>query len=126
MRQPTIAILGASANRRKYGNRAVRAYVQRGYDVYPIHPNAQTIEGLRVYRTIAEVPNKPLDRISVYLPPEIGAVVLGGIHPDDAREIWLNPGAESDEVLTKAKSLGLPVIVGCSIVDVGVNPHGLD
>ena len=53
---PTIAILGASANRAKFGNKAVRAYRSQGYDVFPVHPSADVIEGLPVFRSVADVP----------------------------------------------------------------------
>jgi predicted CoA-binding protein len=126
MSQPTIAIVGASANRRKYGNRAVRAYARQGYEVYPIHPRAETIEGYRVYRSVRDVPATELDRVSVYLPPELGLKVLEEIAAKPAREVWLNPGADSPEVVARARALGLNVVVGCSIVASGVSPYELD
>jgi uncharacterized protein len=125
MSRPTVAIVGASADRRKFGNRAVRAYAARGYDVYPINPREETIEGHRVYRSLADVPVAELDRVSIYLPPEIGLHVLEEVARKPAREVWLNPGADSPALVARARSLGLPVVVGCSILDIGVNPHRL-
>ena len=75
-RPSTVAILGASADRAKFGNKAVRAYLAQGYQVFPIHPKAQTIEGLQAYRSILEVPADRLDRTSLYLPPQIGLHVI--------------------------------------------------
>ncbi len=75
MSKPTVAILGASTDRRKYGNKAVRAFLQQGYDVYPVNPKAVAIEGVPAYSSLAAVP-VPLDRISVYLPPQIGLTML--------------------------------------------------
>jgi predicted CoA-binding protein len=126
MTRPTIAIVGASADRRKFGNRAVRAYALRGYDVYPIHPRAEQIEGHRVYRSIAELPVTSLDRISIYLPPTIGMQVLDDLASKPAGEVWLNPGAESAELLARARARNLPIVTGCSIVAVCVNPHDLE
>jgi predicted CoA-binding protein len=126
MSKPTIAVVGASADRNKFGNRAVRAYSLRGYEVYPVHPRAETIEGRRVYRSVREVPVDRLDRISVYLPPELGLKALDDIAGKPAGEVWFNPGADSPEVIARARSLGLNVVVGCSIVAVGVNPHDLE
>ena len=67
--RPTVAVLGASANRRKYGNKSVRAHLQQGYEVFPVHPAAGEIEGLKAYPNLASVPVETLDRITVYLPP---------------------------------------------------------
>lgn len=120
---PTIAILGASTDRHKFGNKAVRAYAQQGYDVYPVHPNATEIEGHRAYRSITDIPVAKLDRVSIYLPPEIGLRVLDEVAGKPATEVWFNPGAESPAILRRAKELGLPLITGCSIVAIGVSPE---
>ena len=124
-RPSTVAILGVSADRAKFGNKAVRAYLAQGYQVFPIHPKAQTIEGLQAYRSILEVPADRLDRTSLYLPPQIGLHVIEEIARKPVREVWLNPGAESPALIARARELGLNVIVGCSIVDIGVNPGDL-
>jgi predicted CoA-binding protein len=123
MPRPTIAIIGASANRSKYGNRAVRAYAASGYEVFPVHPHEQTIEGLPAYRSVLDVPAAGLDRISLYVPPDVGLRLLDEIARKGAREVWLNPGAESPELIARAEALGLPLVLACSIVAVGADPH---
>jgi predicted CoA-binding protein len=124
--KPTIAIIGASANRNKYGNRAVRAFLRLGYQVYPVHPTARQIEGLPVYRSILDVPVDRLDRISIYLPPQVGITILDDMARKPAGEVWLNPGAESPELIARARALGLNVVVACSIVGAGGNPYDAD
>lgn len=126
MPRPTIAIIGASPDRAKFGNKAVRAYVSQGYDVYPVNPKGGVIEGLTAYRSLSEVPLESFDRISVYLPPAIGLAALDEIAKKPCGELWLNPGSDSPEVVAKAESLGLNVVQACSIVDVGVSPSTLD
>lgn len=121
---PTIAILGASTDRSKFGNKAVRAFVTRGYDVYPVNPKADEIEGLKAYPSLAAIPaDVKLDRISVYLPPAVGLKVLPEIAARGCGELWLNPGSESDELVAAADAQGLNVIQACSIVDIGMSPH---
>jgi predicted CoA-binding protein len=126
-KKPTVAILGASADRSKYGNKSVRAHLQQGYAVYPINPKGGHIEGLTVYRTLSEVPQeaRPLSRISVYLPPAVGLTVMEEIAAVGCDELWLNPGSDSDDVVAKARALGLEPIIACSIVGVGVHPEAL-
>lgn len=121
--QPTIAIIGASNDRRKFGNKAVRAYLQQGFEVFPINPHEKAIEGLPVFRSVLDVPTAELDRISVYVPPLVGLDLLDDIARKPAREIWLNPGAESPELLAKARQLGLNVIQACSIIAIGSMPE---
>jgi predicted CoA-binding protein len=123
--QPTIAIVGASSNRRKFGNKAVRAYLAKGYQVFPVNLREHFIEGVPTYLTVRDIPVTELDRISVYLPPETVLSVLPDLVHKPAREIWLNPGSDNREVIARAHALGLPVIQGCSILAVGVNPDSL-
>ena len=117
----TVAIIGASSDRQKFGNKAVRAFRQQGYDVYAVNPKEAGIEGLPAFKSIRDVPVRP-QMISVYLPPPVLLKVLPDIAARGCDEFWLNPGTESDEVLAEAERLGLNVIQACSIVGVGVSP----
>jgi hypothetical protein len=119
-----VAVIGASSNRSKFGNRAVRAFRQQGYTVIPINPNEQEVEGLKSYASVLDVPG-PIDMASLYLPPDIGEQVIGEIAQKGIAEVWLNPGAESDELIARAKALNIQPIVACSIVAIGENPYRL-
>jgi predicted CoA-binding protein len=122
--QPTVAILGASTDRSKFGNKAVRAFLQQGYRVFPVNPKAQEIEGLPAFASISDVPVRP-QRVSVYLPPAVLLPLLPEIAAKGCDEFWLNPGSESDEVVAEARRLGLNVIQACSLVGLGVSPASL-
>jgi hypothetical protein len=120
--QPTVAILGASRDRRKYGNKSVRAHLAAGYQVYPVNPHAAEIEGLRCYPSLTQIPAEKLDRISVYLPPEIGVTLLGAMGAAQPAEVWFNPGSSSPELRRLSQQIGLTVVEGCSIVALGLSP----
>jgi predicted CoA-binding protein len=120
----TVAIIGASNDRSKYGNKAVRAFLQQGYTVYPVNPKEIEVEGLTSYKSIKEVPVRP-DRVSVYVPPPVLLKLLPEIAEKGCEELWLNPGTESEEVMAEAEKLGLRVVQACSIVGVGMRPAEL-
>ena len=122
MSKPTVAIVGASADRAKFGNKSVRAHLAQGYDVYPVNPKGGEIEGLAAYASIEDVPVETLDRVSMYLPPAVVLQVLDAIAAKGCRELFLNPGSDSAEVVAKAEQLGLNPIIACSIVDVEHSP----
>lgn len=117
-----VAIIGASADRRKYGNKAVRAYKQGGWTVYPVNPNAPEIEGLKCYASIADVPGR-VDRVSMYVPPRIGMTMLAAIAAKGPKKLFFNPGSEDEEVVQAARALGLDPIVACSVVNIGLRPE---
>jgi predicted CoA-binding protein len=121
MAKQTVAVVGASADRSKFSNKSVRAHLDQGWDVYPVNPKGGEIEGLKVYTSLNEVPVS-LDRVTMYLPPAVGIDALDDVAAVEPKEFFVNPGAESDELVEKAKSLGLDPILACSIVDLGVTP----
>src|SRR6266478_259768 len=110
-----VAVIGASSNRSKFGNRAVRAFREQGYTVVPINPHETEVEGLKAYRSVLDVPGT-IDMASLYVPPEIGEQVIEEIARKGIAEVWFNPGAESDALIARAKALHLQPIVACSIV----------
>jgi len=120
----TVAVIGASNNRAKFGNKAVRAFRLQGHTVFPVNPRESKIEGLTVYPGIRDVPVRP-EMVSVYLPPPVLLNILPDIAARGCDELWLNPGTESNQVLAEAERLGLNVIQACSIVGVGMSPNSL-
>jgi uncharacterized protein len=120
--RPSVAVVGASTDRSKFGNKAVRAFIRAGFKVYPINPNAAQVEGLPAFASLDELPVDQLDRVSLYVPPEVGQRVLEQVARKRVGEVWLNPGADAPEVVDRARALGLEVIQDCSILAVGEHP----
>jgi predicted CoA-binding protein len=120
-RPGTIAVLGASTARHKFGNKCVRAYVHAGWEVYPINPRGGEIEGLQVYERLADI-GADLDRIGVYLPPPVTLTLLAEMADKGAGEIWFNPGSADHQVLEAARAADLQAMDGCAIVDIGLSP----
>jgi predicted CoA-binding protein len=119
---PSVAVIGASNSPGKFGNKAVRAYLRQGWTVFPVNPReAATIEGLKVYPTIEDILQR-VDRVALYVPPEVGVTLLPAIARKGPGELFVNPGAESEALLDAADKLGLNVIQACAIVDIGERP----
>ena len=119
-----VAVIGASNNREKFGNKAVRAFLREGATVVPIHPTETMVEGLKAYRAVLDVPGA-IDMATFYVPPEIGEQVIAEVAQKQIPEVWLNPGSESDALIDRARHLNIKPIVACSIVAAGQNPYAL-
>jgi predicted CoA-binding protein len=120
----TVAVIGASSDRRKFGNKALRAYRQQGYTVIPINPNESEVEGLKTYPSVLDVPG-PIDLATFYVQPHVGERVIEEVARKGIPEVWFNPGSDSDEMIERARALNLRPIVACSIVALGQNPYSL-
>ncbi|WDT73952.1 MAG: CoA-binding protein [Candidatus Manganitrophus sp.] len=117
-----IAIVGASRNRAKFGNKAVRAFMEKGYHVFPVHPSEKEIEGRPVYRSVLEIPDQ-VALASFYIPSLIGLKVIEEVaQKEGMRIVYLNPGSESEELIRKGRALGLEIRDTCSIVAIGADP----
>lgn len=117
----TVAVVGASRDRMKFGNKAVRAFARRGYTVVPINPRETEVEGFRAYPSVLDVPGA-IDLVSLYVPPEAGIRVVEEAATKGVTDIWVNPGADSAALLERARGLGLNAIVACSILGIGESP----
>ena len=120
-----IAVIGASRDRRKFGNKAVRAFLKQGHDVVPVNPECactrKGIEGLTAYASVLDVPGR-VDVATLYVRTEVGERLVEDVAARDIPELWVNPGAESDGLLMRARELGMETRLQCSILAIGESP----
>jgi hypothetical protein len=114
-------VIGASSDRRKFGNKAVRAFHSSGDTVFPVNPHEREIERLAAYPSVLAIPGT-IDMATMYVPPEIGLGILDELARKGVSEVWLNPGSESDAIVARARALGLNIIEACSITGIGDSP----
>jgi predicted CoA-binding protein len=112
---PTVAIVGASPDPAKYSHQACLRFAQRGYSVWPIHPSATEVAGLRVFASLADLPGRP-DIVCMYVNPQRGLDLLEAIVAAAPTMLWLNPGADGEPLASAARARGLRVVEACSLV----------
>ena len=117
----TVAVIGASSNRQKFGNKALRAFAKNGYTVFPINPTETEVEGHKAYASVLDVPG-PIDMATIYVPASVGVAVMDDLVKKGIPEVWLNPGADAREVVARARALGLKTVAHCSIIAIGDSP----
>lgn len=117
-----VAVIGASSDRRKFGNKAFRAFKRRGYTVIPVNPNETEVEGAKTVASINDVPGR-VHMATFYVPPDVGVRVMDEVAAKGVKDVWLNPGADAPEVIARARALGLQPTVACSIIGIGEDPY---
>ena len=117
-----VAVVGASSNRQKFGNKAFRAFQHQGFTVIPVNPNEPEVEGTKTVASVLDIPGN-VDMVTVYVPPQIGVRIVEDVARKGVKELWLNPGADDESVIKRARELGLEPILACSIVGHGENPY---
>ena len=117
----TVAVIGASSNRNKFGNKALRSFERQGYRVLAINPNEAEVEGHRTFASVLDVPGT-IDMATVYVPASAGVGVMEQLAKKGVNEVWLNPGADDDDVVERGRALGLKVVQACSIIGIGDSP----
>ncbi|MCD6157659.1 MAG: CoA-binding protein [Euryarchaeota archaeon] len=92
-----IAIVGASRDPRKYGNIILKDLVKKGFEVYPVNPKYDEIDGIKCYKSVKELP-KDVDVIVFVLSPEKGINVVKDAIEAGFRRMWFQPGAENEDI----------------------------
>jgi uncharacterized protein len=117
----TVAVIGASSDRSRFGNKALRAFRNQGYKVIPINPTEAEVEGEQAYKSVLDYDGE-IDEATLYVNPRVGEKVLDEISKKGIGTVWLNPGADGQNVVERAKALGLNAIRACSIIAIGDSP----
>ncbi|MDG2409260.1 MAG: CoA-binding protein [Pirellulales bacterium] len=115
-----FAVVGASENRNKYGNKVLRAYMQHKLPVYPVHPTSEKVEGLTAYSDLYALP-ATVHGISIITPPAITEKIVQAAAELGIKHIWMQPGAESPSAIDYATSREINLIGGdaCLLVAIG-------
>jgi uncharacterized protein len=117
---PAFGVAGASDDKHKYGHKVYVCYLQHQHKAYPINPNVATVLGNPAYPTVSALPEK-IESLSIITPPHVTDTVVDDAIAAGVKNIWMQPGAESQKAIAKAKEAGLNVISGgaCLLVVMG-------
>lgn len=111
----SIAVVGASNDEAKYGNRALKAWMETPWTVFAVNPNEDEVEGMTAYDSVVDIPDE-VHTATLYIPPKIGVTVADELIEKGVREVYLNPGSGSAELKQKLEDAGIEVIEACSII----------
>lgn len=107
----SVAIVGAS-DKPSRSSYFVATYLlaSSDYRVYFVNPNADTILGQPVYRSLAELPEVP-DIVDVFRKPSDMPQVVDEVLAVGAPTIWMQLGIWNEDAARYAESKGLTVVM---------------
>jgi len=120
LNSPTHALAGTSVKEEKYGNKILKAYIEKKYEIYPIHPAIKEIEGLTTYKDVTSLPNS-VKSLSLVTPPAITEKLVIQAKNKGIKNIWMQPGAQSQTAVDFCKNNDINVIYGGECVLVILN-----
>lgn len=118
--QSRFAVVGASSDRSKYGNKVLRCYLQHKRDAVPVHPKETVVEGVPAFPSLTAIAGG-VGAVSIITPPAVTEKVVEEAAKLGIRHLWMQPGAESAAAIARATELGINVIAGgpCVLVVLG-------
>ncbi|WP_454780779.1 CoA-binding protein [Legionella sp. WA2022007384] len=118
-----FAVIGASSNRAKYGNTVLRCYLENNKKVYPVNPQEDVIEGVPVVHSVSELPDE-VKSISIITPPIITEKIVDEAIKKGIKNIWMQPGAESESAIKNCKDHKINIIAEGPCILVTLNYVG--
>ncbi|MGM0446549.1 MAG: CoA-binding protein [Bacillota bacterium] len=106
------AVVGASNKKEKYGYKIVRALADNGYNVFPINPSLDEIDGIKVYEKLSDI-EENIDVVDMVVNPQIGKLVMKEINKLGIKYVWLQPGTRSDEIKDYAEENDIKYVESC-------------
>ena len=115
LRSEAYGVVGASSRRHKYGNKVLRCYQQNGRRVIPVNPREEASEGVRCVTNVLDLP-ADVKSISIITPPAITERVVEEAARKGIENVWMQPGAESQQAIAACEAAGINVIADGSCV----------
>lgn len=109
------AVVGATQNKSKFGYKVMKRLVDYGYNVYPVNPSYDEIDGLKCYKSLVEI-NDNIDVVNMIVNPKVGLQSVEEAAHKGIKYMWCQPGAESGELIEKAKEKGLIIAPNCCVL----------
>ena len=112
-----VLVLGASDKEERYANKAFKLLREHGFDVVPVHPRIQSIEGVAVYPTVGQAAaGGAVDTVTLYVNGDTVLENAAEIISLDPRRVIMNPGTENAAAAKLFADHGIQVLEACTLV----------
>lgn len=103
------AVVGVSPNKFKFGYKIFNILKKNGYNVYPVNPFYDELDGNRIYPSLEDV-DGTVDVVSMVVPPEASIDYVRAAGEMGIKNIWFQPDTFNDEIIDLARDLGIEFI----------------
>lgn len=121
-RKNIFAVVGVSADEKKWGRKVYEVLKREGLKVYAVNPKYERINNEKCYPNCTSLPEKP-DVVVMVIPPAPALKVLEECVKLGVQKVWMQPGTESREAEMFARLNNINLIVGKCIVVDGLKTH---
>ena len=112
-----VAVTGVSRRPKTHGSNSVyRRLRERGYDVFPVNPNAQEVEGDHCYPDLKSIPGG-VEAVVIGTRPEIADTTMHECAELGVKHVWMHWGAGGTSVSGTATDYGRQH--GITVIDGG-------
>jgi len=115
LKQKRFAVVGSFRNETKYAHKILKTLITKGYEAYPVNPRYGGVDGIKCYKSISDIPFD-IDVVNVVTPPSVTETVVKECRDKFVKRVWLQPGAESEEVIKFCHDSGINVIHGLCVM----------
>jgi len=115
LKQKKFAIVGSFRNESKYAYKILKTLIKKGYEVYPVNPSLDDVDGIKCYKRISDIPFN-IDVANLVTPPSVSEAIVKECWKKSIKRVWLQPGAESEAAIKFCRDNGIDVIYGLCVM----------
>lgn len=104
-----LAVAGASRNLKKFGGTVIKDLKERGFELFPVNPNAEEIQGLKCFKTVSELPAN-VKHLLILTPREKTLETVNLAVQNKMEMVWIQQMSETPEAITVLENAGIPFI----------------
>ena len=109
------AVVGVSSNPEKYGYKVFKDLIDKNYQAFPINPKGGFILNHKVFKSLEELDKKP-DMVIFVTPPEITEKILVSVKNLKIKNVWMQPGAESERAIEYCNKNNINLIHNACVI----------
>jgi uncharacterized protein len=115
LKQKKFAVAGSFRNETKYAYKILRTLIKKGYDVYPVNPGLNDVDGIKCYKSVSDIPFD-IDVVNVVTPPLVTETIIKECREKSIKRVWLQPGAENEAAIKFCRDNKIDVIYGLCVM----------